>query len=160
MNKNSLFLDKINGFIISILLLGPYIFRQLMYIRDRESTTDTIILIIIILSAVLFFYWKDLRSKNLFYDTMFFLCIFCLYYLYVVFYINNFPIFLFVLLFLSIFISYKKGLRNRNYLFLFLIFFIMLFMLNIIIVGVKNGAYSESKIKGFLLYSVVLLFIL
>jgi len=155
MNKNSLFLDKINGFIISILILGSYIIRQLVYIKDKESTTDKIIMIIIILSVALFFYWKDLRSKNLFYDTMFFLCIFCLYYLYMDFYINNFPIFLFVLLFLSIFISYKKGIRNRNYLFLFLIFFIMLFMLNIIIVGVKNGAYSESKIKGFLLYSVV-----
>jgi len=72
MNKNSLFLDKINGFIISILILGSYVLRQLVYIRNRESTTDTIILIIIILSVVLFFYWKDLRSKNLFYDTMFF----------------------------------------------------------------------------------------
>jgi O-antigen ligase len=154
MNQNSLFLDKINGFIISILLLGQHIVAQLAYIRDRESTTETIILIIITLSVVLFFYWKDLRSKNFFYDTMFFLCIFCLYYLYVYFFTHNFPIFLFILLFLSIVICYKKGIRNKNYLFLFLIFFIMLFALNIIIVGVTNGAYSEAKIKGFLLYSV------
>lgn len=155
MNQNSLISDKINGFIISILLLGQFISTQLAYIRDRESTTDTIILIIIILSAVLFFYWKDLRSKNIFYDGMFFLCLFFLYYLFVYFFTHNFPIFLFVLFILSIYISYKKGIRNKNYLFLFFIPFIMLFMLNIIILGVTNGAYSEAKIKGFLLYSVV-----
>ena len=154
MNQNSLFLDKINGFIISILLIGRYIANQLAYIRDVESRTNRIILIIIILSVVLFFYWKDLRSKNFFYDTMFFLCIFCLYYLYVYFFTHNFPIFLFVLFILSIYIAYKKGIRNKNYLFLFLIFFIIMFMFNIMIVGVTNGAYSEAKIKMFLLYSV------
>ena len=103
MNQKSLFLDKINGFIISILLLGQYIFNQLAYIKDRESTTETIILIIIILSFALFFYWKDLRSKNFF-------MMYC---------------------------------------------FFMLFLINIIIVEITNGEYSEIKIKYFLLYSVV-----
>jgi len=37
MNQNSLFLDKINGFIISILLIGRYIVDQLGFIRDIES---------------------------------------------------------------------------------------------------------------------------
>jgi len=55
MNHNSLFLDKINGFIISILLLGQFISMQLAEIRDMENVNDKIIMIAFILSLTFFF---------------------------------------------------------------------------------------------------------
>lgn len=155
MNKNTLISDKINGFIISILLIGNYISTQIVYVRDMKNINNKMIMIMIILLLTIIFYWKYLRSKNIFYDILLFVSLICLYYLYAKFYINNFPIFLFVLLFLSIFIFYKKGIRNRNYLFLVLIFFIMMVMLNIIILGITNGEYSEIKYKYFLVYSLI-----
>jgi len=155
MNKNTLILEKINGFIISILLLGNFISKQLVYVRDMKNINNKMIMIMIILLLTFVFYLKYLRSKNIFYDILLFVSLICLYYLYAKFYINNFPIFLFVLLFLSIFICYKRGIRNRNYLFLFLIFFIMIVMLNIIILGITNGEYSEIKYKHFLIYSLI-----
>lgn len=155
MNQKKLVLDKINGFTISILLLGNYISTQIVYIRDMKNINDKIIVIVIILSLTFLFYWKYLKSKNIFYDILLFFSLICVYYLYVKFYINSFPIFLFLLLFLLIYIFYKKGIKNKNYLFLFLIFFIMMVMVNIIIFGITNGEYSIIKYKYFLIYSML-----
>lgn len=155
MNQNTMILDKINGFIISILLVGTSISGQLVYVRDMQSINDKIIIIIAILSLSFIFYWKYLRSKNIFYDILIIFCLICLCYLYIKYYIDNFPIFLFVLLFLSLFIFCKQGIRNKNYLFLVLIFFIMIVMLNIIILGITNGEYSEIKYKYFFIYSLI-----
>lgn len=155
MNKSSKFFDKINGFIISILLVGYYISTQIIYIRDMKNINGKIIVVVIILSLTFVFYWKYLRSKNIFYDILLFFSLIFVYYLYVRFYINSLPIFLFLLLLILIFIFYKKGIKNKNYLFVFLIFFIMMVMVNIIIFGITNGEYSKIKYKYFLIYSML-----
>jgi O-antigen ligase len=172
MNYKFTILEKINGFILALFIMEPLMayVTSFMLSNDFNILVRFLFIAGIILITVIFYFREEGIRKNIIEDFLILIgsfFIFILYRIHISYfgklsYISNISIisiFLYLLLFISAFsiIIIKKKNINIIYNPIFFIFFIFvfLFILNILINGIVDSENSISRIKLFLIFTLI-----